>query len=175
MKICIDPGHGGRDPGAIGRDPFVLRETDVVWSVSTAVRALLEARGHETLTSHPQASYVYLSERAQAANDWGADLFISIHANSATTSQAHGMEVLHYGSETGERLARGILESLVAAFPGHRNRGLKKRPELTVLRRTLMPAALVELEFLSNPEQLVFLADGGNQAALARAIAAGIE
>lgn len=115
-----------------------------------------------------------LGARARFANRSNADLFISIHANSASITSAEGMEVFHFeGSVQGAAAARRALDSMLATFPGHRDRGVKTA-NFAVLRLTLMPAILVECEFLSNPTQLQFLADPNNQAGLAQAIAAAV-
>jgi N-acetylmuramoyl-L-alanine amidase len=83
--------------------------------------------------------------------------------------------VFHFpGSGAGRQLARAVLASLLAAFPRHRDRGAKPA-NLAVLRQTRMPAILVECEFLTNPRQLRFLAQRGNQRLLAAAIVAGVD
>jgi len=116
-----------------------------------------------------------LQARANFANRLGAEFFISIHTNGAETPAAEGMEVYHYpGSATGANAANHVLESMIAAFPEHRNRGVKEA-NFAVLRLTDMSAILVESEFITNPTQLRFLADQENQRNLAVGIANGID
>ena len=114
-----------------------------------------------------------LSYRAKVANDWGADLFVSIHCNAAADSSANGTETYHApGSEKGAALAGAIQSRLVAAL-GLRDRGVKQA-NFAVLRRTSMPAALVEIAFISNPIEEGLLGNPDFQRRAARAIAQGI-
>lgn len=171
MRVCIDPGHGGSDPGAIGVRPFELREKDFNLAVALLLEEQLVDRGFEAVLTRRQDRTLSLSARAGFANRHGAGLFLSIHANAAAAPSAEGMEVFHFPeSSAGKALAKPILKNLLAAFPDHRNRGVKEA-NFTVLRLTHMPAALVECEFLSSPKQLRFLAKAGNQRGIAQAIA----
>ncbi|MEO1367708.1 MAG: N-acetylmuramoyl-L-alanine amidase [Acidobacteriota bacterium] len=173
MRICVDAGHGGRDPGAVGTDPFRLLEKDVNLSVAEMLEGELEAMGHDVVMTRRQDRTLGLSARAHFANRAGADLFVSIHANAGAPT-VQGMEVFHFpGSEQGALLADRVLAEMLAAYPEHRNRGVKEAA-FTVLRRTAMPAVLVELEFLTHPGQLAFLADRGSHRGLAAAIARGV-
>ncbi len=90
-RVVIDPGHGGRDPGAIGFSG--LREKDVVLKVAKKVAARLTARGgFEVIMTRDSDKFIPLEERTAIANSRRADLFVSIHANSAPNRQAHGVE-----------------------------------------------------------------------------------
>ena len=174
MKICIDAGHGGRDPGAIGTQPFPLKERDFTLQLALRLEDALEARGHEAIMVRRTDRTVGLAARAAFANRYGADLFISLHANAAATRAAEGMEVYHFpGSDQGRYYARQILENMMAAFPDHTNRGVKEA-NFAVLRLTRMPAVLIECEFITNPDQLIFLAEASNQEQLAAAIARAV-
>lgn len=181
MKIYLDPGHGGPDPGAIGRDPSEAREADIVWAVSLVLAAELEKRGADVTFSRAfgrTGQRILLADRAAAANAIPADLFLSIHCNSFTSASAHGVEVLHFGSESGSQIAESIRlalqnEGLVGTRALFRDRGLKARRGLAVLRLTSMPAALVELPFVSNRSNLTKLLDAKIQIRFAQAIAAG--
>ena len=85
------------------------------------------------------------------------------------------MEVYHFpGSDEGRNVATLVLEKMIAAFPDHKDRGVKEA-NFTVLRLTEMTSILIESEFLSNPAQLEFLADPRNQKNLALAISEGID
>lgn len=172
MKICIDAGHGGSDPGAIGREPFEVREKDINMGVALLLERELEKRGHWVNMTRRRDRKLSLGARARHANRLDADLFISIHANAGHPS-AEGMEVFHFpGSVGGRKVARSIQDQLMAAFPDHRDRGVKEA-NFAVLRLTMMPAVLVECEFLTNPGQLEFLAHPDNQERLAAVIAEG--
>lgn len=159
--------------------PGMLTETQIVWPVSVAAAHMLKADGHEVMFSRNLAEDVKLTDRAAHANAWGAEVVVSVHANSVESASANGFEVLHYGSEAGERLAQSLLDGLAAAnargdLPEQRNRRLKIRPELDILEFTDAPAALVELEFMSSPTGRAILVDPWYQLAFARAIADGI-
>jgi len=175
MKICLDPGHGGRDPGAVGTDPFRLEEKEINLSIASFLEEKLENAGHWVALTRRRDVFIKLESRADFANRLEADFFISLHANSFRSSTVSGFEVYHYpNSKKGKDLAENILASLIASFPDHNNRGVKTR-NFVVLKKTQMPAVLVEVEFLSNPDQLQFLADEGNREGLAEATAVGIE
>jgi N-acetylmuramoyl-L-alanine amidase len=175
VKICLDPGHGGRDPGAVGTDPFRLEEKEINLSIANFLEEKIENAGHWAAMTRRRDVFIKLESRTEFANRLEADLFISLHANSFRSSAVSGIEVYHYpNSENGKAVAENILASLIAAFPDHKNRGIKTR-NYVVLKKTEMPAVLVEVEFLSNPDQLQFLADESNREGLAEATATGIE
>ena len=106
----------------------------------------------------------------ETANDWGADIFVSIHCNAANTT-AQGTEVECYGSGTGEQLAQCIQSQIVDSI-GTTDRGVKYMPQLLVLKYTDMPAVLVEMAFIDNDDDAELLA--GKQDEFARAIARGV-
>ncbi|AVZ29565.1 N-acetylmuramoyl-L-alanine amidase family protein [Nodularia spumigena] len=173
MKICVDPGHGGKDPGAIGKDPFVLNEKDVNLSISLFMKKELEEKGHTVFLTRDTDVDVALSGRATFANNKNADIFISIHCN-AHASNAEGIETWIFpGSNAGQKLADAVQKSLATTFPTHKNRGIKEY-NFQVLRDTKMPAILVECEFITNSTQLQFLSDKENQQKIAKAIILGI-
>ena len=174
MKVCIDPGHGGKDPGGIGFDPFYVEEKTVNLAVALKLEAELESLGHWTVVTRRKDRSLRLSARAEFANRLGADLFVSVHSNAALSSDVEGMEVFHFpGSTAGTKAATEVLGSLQTTFPDHRSRGIKEA-NFAVLRLTEMPAILVEMEFLTNPNQLLFLTDPVHQDEIAAAVSAGI-
>jgi N-acetylmuramoyl-L-alanine amidase len=106
------------------------------------------------------------------ANSWGADYFISLHTNASSIPSANGVEAFAYsqpsrGFSLGEDIVEGISEAT-----GLQNRGMKVRPGLYVLRNTAMPAVLVELGFITNPEDSALM--NNNPALFARGIYNGI-
>lgn len=177
-KVCIDPGHGGYDPGAVG--PTGLKEKDVNLAVALHAGSFLQAAGVSvvyTRTSDrvtwPSDTNADLAARCKIANQAGADLFISIHCNSATNRSARGAETycLQLGGQ-GEKLARAVHVELLRAT-GLVDRGVKTA-NFYVLRATKMPAALVELAFISNPDEEKLLKQSEFQARAGRAIAEGV-
>lgn len=176
--ICLDPGHGDPDPGAVGKGG--TKEAVVTLAVVQFVEMELRRAGYRTMLTRKTAQRLYadgkkdLNMRAKTANDEKADCYVSIHCNAAVDRSAHGVEVCKYpGSNKGALLANAILKELVSVT-GLRNRGLKDRPDLCVLRETNMPAALIELAFISNPEEEALLKDAAWQKKVAIAMANGI-
>ena len=168
-SIMLDAGHGGRDPGAVynGR-----QEKDDTLRLTLAVGEILQ--NHDIDVQYTRTTDVYESpyENAMEANNAGVDFFISIHRNSFPTDNVvSGVESLVYDlSGIKLQMAENINEQLEAV--GFVNLGVKARPNLVVLRRTKMPAVLVEVGFInSNTETQLF---DDNFAARAQAIASGI-
>lgn len=175
MKICIDPGHGGKDPGAIGFDPYYVEEKIVDLAIGLKLEEQLEARGHWVVVTRRKDRSLGLVSRANFANRLGADLFVSIHSNAAKKPEVEGMEVFYFpGATDGQSAASSVLGSMQTAFPDHHSRGIKSA-NFTVLRLTEMPAILVEAEFLTHPKQLEFLTHPTDQTRIAGAIANGID
>lgn len=174
MRVAVDAGHGGSDPGAVGHG---LHEADITLQVARLLKKELTAAGHEVMmTRQRQNEFVSLAGRAKRANEWGADLFVSLHCNAAAREEVEGMEVFSFpGSDSGFRLAGKIfnfLDSFVVAGP-HLWRGLKEA-NFAVLRLTNMPAVLVEMEFITNSRQAQNLADPAWQLRMAKVLAEGI-
>lgn len=167
MKIAINVGHGGRDPGAIGTSG--LHEATQNNEIARIIAADLLANGQETLLIQNENLAAVVLE----ANDWSADVFISIHANSAADRSAHGVETYYLApGGTGEKLAMSIQKNLTAAT-GLRDRGTKTA-SFYVLRNTAMPAVLVEVGFISNQAEEARMNDSAFDMAAAQAIAKGI-
>ena len=148
ILVALDAGHGGTDPGAIGLVKK-LKEKDLVLEITNKVNSILKSLGFKTILTRSTDTYVTLSSRYTKANNANADLFVSTHFNSATSTSAKGIETLYKGSTT---LASSLQNELIKST-GATNRGLKKRTDLAVLNGTKMPSALVELGFISNKEE----------------------
>lgn len=175
LKVVIDPGHGGTDPGAVG--PHGVQEKDITLAIALLVADILSPAVEVKLTrtddTVPGDEQNELAVRAQIANDWGADCFVSIHCNSAAVPQAHGTETYFYiGSSSGKKLAAAIQQGLLGAL-GLTDRGVKEA-NFAVLRRNTCPAALVELAFISNSTEEGYLNMPGFQTDAAIAVAKGI-
>ena len=172
MKIVIDPGHSGPvEPGACAAG---VRECDVVLAIAKLLAEQLYDEGHETLlTRTGDIATDGLAFRAELANANEADVFVSLHANSAESPAAHGTEVYHYpGSARGRRLATCLQSRLVAEM-GTADRGVKEA-NFQVLRETDCPAALVEVAFISNEADRRLLTGYVGQLAAAVAVASGL-
>lgn len=185
MRVVIDPGHAGRniDPGAVNAATG-LQEADVALVISRLVEKYLLAVGYEvklTRNKYEQAEADELSYRTALANDWGADIFISLHCNSAVNESAKGYEVWTSPGDTlGDRLATCIYEQIAAEFPDRIGRtdyadgDPDKESHFYVLIHTDAPACMVEMAFISNDEEAALLADAAWQDRYARAIARGV-
>lgn len=176
MKICIDPGHGGYDPGAVG--PTGLKEKDVTLPVAMLLADILRAAGQEVILTRDSDNTPWdpdsdLWKRCQIANDYVADVFVSIHINSAANPAATGTETycVAFGGER-EKIARSVQKELVAAL-GLPDRGIKAA-NFYVLKRTDMPAILTELAFISNSAEEYMMRTDDFLRRAAEAIAQGI-
>ena len=148
-KVILDAGHGGRDPGAVYQN---RQEKDDALALALAVGEILEQAGIDVVYTRTEDVYNTPYEKAVMGNNSGADYFISIHRNAtAAPGGASGIETLVYskGGEA-ERLAGNINDELEDL--GFQNRGITERPNLVVLRRTSMPAVLVEAGFIDSPK-----------------------
>lgn len=146
-KVFIDPGHGAHDPGAVGKRS---QEKDNVLKVGLRLKQLLEAAGHTVKMSRSTDVFLSLGERAQLANAWGADYFVSLH-NNAATAAATGFETFSYSgsSQKSTNAFQSSIHKAIASSIGIVDRG-RKRANFAVLRLTHMPAVLVEYAFISN-------------------------
>lgn len=176
MKIFIDPGHGGDDNGAAWGEKYdYVEEDDLNLSISFLLRCELLVAGFEVRLSRERDVFVSLADRVMMANSWAADIFVSIHADAFHTTTAKGFSTHIYPhcSPDTKFLATWIQSELIKRFRDHVSRGIRKS-NFHVLRESMMPAVLVECEFISHPETRRFLKEPENQLGLARAIAKGI-
>ncbi len=175
MKICIDPGHGGKDPGALGTyNQINLMEKEITLNIGLFLESELIKLGHVVYLTRRVDRTLSLNARTKFANRKDVDLFISIHCNSAATNNAEGIETWIYPfSNSTKPYASAVQNKLVGSFPEHKNRGVKEA-NFHVLRETKMPAILVETEFINNPKQAKFLSNENNQMSIAAAIAQGL-
>jgi N-acetylmuramoyl-L-alanine amidase len=212
--VVIDPGHGGENPGARGAGGSL--EKDIALQIARRLRAeLVNARGLSVFLTRDKDIDVELDDRTAIANNYKADLFVSIHANASRAREAKGSEVyfLSYQAsddesrrtaqlegaaeplreaaiatdlalilwdmaqaehlEESSALASRIQEEL-AVVTGSEGRGVKQAP-FRVLVGATMPAVLVEVAFISNPDEEKLLASETYQAKVAASLARGIE
>ncbi len=179
IKIFIDQGHNPRNPNA-GAEGNGLYEQDITYEVGRLTAELLAANpDFEVLLSRNSPDEVLgtsvassLRARTDAANAWGADFFISIHANASTIESASGSEGFAYSaSSPGYTMGEDILFWLNRST-GLQNRGMNVRPTLWVLRKSAMPAVLIELGFITNASDAALMSE--NPEAFATGIYNGI-
>lgn len=179
IRIFIDQGHNpsGHNAGAEGNG---LREQDITYTVGTYLAELLNSDPRFVArVSRPTPETVLgtnnltsLQDRVYLANSWPANYFISIHCNANANPAINGAEVYVYREYTQSYwLAQHILNGLVA-WTGIRDNGVRVNPSLYVLRRTAMPAVLVELGYLTNEADAQKL--DGNPWGFAQGIYAGL-
>lgn len=177
MKFVADPGHGGHDSGALS--PRGLKESEVVLDVCLRVKHLLrEERTVDLLLTRETDIFLPLTARARTANDHKADVFLSVHCNSAEVATAHGYEAFtSIGTTRSDAMATRLLGIYAKAFPALRLRAdwtdgdPDKEAKFTVLTATRMPAVLLELEFIHTQFGHDFFSDLCNREKMARAIA----
>ncbi len=193
--VVLDPGHGGHDPGAVGING--LMEKDVVLDIAHRVKRRLTSEGLTVVMTRRDDRFLDLSERTLTAKAHDADIFVSLHANSAGSSTARGIETFRlsapgYPAHDAKALATGHDGS----FPGNRfdaantilgyavqrrlvqetsglDRGLK-HARFQVLREAPCPAILVECGFLCNPDEASALSRNDYRNQIADGIADGI-
>ena len=178
MKIiCLDAGNGGKDPGASYGG---VAEKDIALKVVKLIGEALENRALVYYTRTGD-TYPELSERCRRANSVKADLFVSIHCNSAANAQATGFEVWTSNGQTkSDPIATKIYNSVKDVFPGAKYRSdmsdgdPDKEADYYVLCNTTMPAVLVELGFISNAVDRANLTNSVWQRKMAQTIAAAI-
>ena len=187
--VYLDAGHGGYDPGA---SYFGISEKSLTLAIQSRVKAKLEAEGYQVVTTRTSDTYVDLTDRSRAANASESDIFVSIHINASGSSAAQGIETYYYQPyaeypsrinatyhanstrlSMSDTLANAIQSSLINAT-GAQNQGVK-RQTFAVLRETTAPAVLLELGFLSNPQEAARLNTSAYQETLANAIVVGIK
>ncbi|WP_455459370.1 GBS Bsp-like repeat-containing protein [Streptococcus salivarius] len=187
--VYLDAGHGGYDPGA---SYFGISEKSLTLAIQSRVKAKLEAEGYQVVTTRTSDTYVDLTDRSRAANASESDIFVSIHINASGSSAAQGIETYYYQPyaeypsrinatyhanptrlSMSDTLANAIQSSLINVT-GAQNQGVK-RQTFAVLRETTAPAVLLELGFLSNPQEAARLNTPAYQETLANAIVAGIK
>jgi N-acetylmuramoyl-L-alanine amidase len=175
VLVTIDPGHGGKDSGAVGIGD--LREVDVILPISQKVATILREKGIEVQMTRDDDNFVGLDERVMMSRQAGATLFVSIHANSIDDRpDVHGLETYHYN--IGEAFADTVHHTILDYFNIKKRIPLEDRrvrsARFLVLRKSSIPAILVETGYISSPEESPQLGDIKYQTIMAEAIAQGI-
>jgi N-acetylmuramoyl-L-alanine amidase len=168
--VMIDPGHGAGEPGERGANGNT--EAEICWDIARLLAERLVASGAQVRLTRTEPENPDSSERAQRANDEGADMFIALHLNWHDEPTAEGASTYYFGtSRSGHALAEAVLTELVKL--GCKDCRAHAR-SYAILRETRMPAVLVEPAFLSNPDEEKMLERLENKAAIADALLAGI-
>lgn len=214
IRVLIDPGHGGRDLGAHGH--FGIVEKDLVLDIGMQVRRELERHCNrigakiDVRLTREEDSTLGLRERTRVANDWNADLFVSIHANSSPVARAKGFEVYFSSTEASDKEAMAVarlengadttasfgvasfLSELVTDFKIRESSrfaetvfqslsqrvspngvGVRQAP-FAVLHGSQMPALLIEVGYVTHPEEALRLKKASYLKRVASAISSGV-
>lgn len=178
--VVVDAGHGGKDPGAIGvykrgGKRIRLLEKTVNLHISGEVAKLLERRGVKVVMTRDDDSFIPLAKRVSTADNVGASLLLSLHADAARNKSAHGFTVYVGKKPSGKSLsaARKIARRLAAT--GAHSRGVKRHERnIRVINAPKGPSVLVEVGFLSNAKDVIKLDRRQYRLRLAKAIADGV-
>ena len=150
MKWYLDFGHGGKDPGALGSKN--TKESDIVLKIGMLVKSKLEKHFEKVITTRESDTFYSLEYRTNKANKNSCDYFISIHMNSSTNKSAKGTETWVYDSNSKlYNLAQNLSSNLSTNLKTP-NRKVKESKKFSVLKNTKMPALIIEIDFISNPE-----------------------
>lgn len=180
-RITLDPGHGGSDSGAIG--PTGLYEKTATLNISINVADMLKQAGakvyitrrvDEDVAPQPASDVEELQARCDVGNKSNSDIFVSVHLDSFSSASAGGTTGYYYvnGSANSQRLANDVKEGIIEQI-GTFDRGTKTC-NFYVVKHTDMPATLVEVAFISNPEEEAVMKSEEGQKKIAQGIFNGI-
>ncbi|MFB2770226.1 N-acetylmuramoyl-L-alanine amidase [Pelatocladus sp. BLCC-F211] len=170
VVVLIDPGHGGKDSGAVGIGG--AREKDIILPISKKIAEVLQQNGVQVVLTRSSDYFVTLPGRVKMAENVDADVFVSIHANSAGAGRpdVSGLETYYY--DTGLSLARIVHRSILQSV-NVRDRGVRKA-RFYVLRKSSMPSILVETGYMTGRQDMAKLRSASYRNQMAEAIARGI-
>ena len=168
-RLVIDLGHGGNDSGAIGLNKTY--ESNIVLDIGKELNKLLKNYDFEVKFTRISDTYISLSERVKITNDFKADYFLSIHVNSARDSSVRGTEIWQYSNKNDKlnKFSKKLCKDISNIF-NIKNRGIKLNQNFFVLKNTNMPAALIEVDFISNIDAEKDLSNSDNIKAIALVI-----
>ncbi|PDY48725.1 N-acetylmuramoyl-L-alanine amidase [Bacillus pseudomycoides] len=168
--IVIDPGHGGNDPGSIG--PNGTREKDITLKTAKNIQKKLEEKGMTVILTREDDTFVPLKNRVAIAQNKSADLFLSIHYDGFTTNDVKGVTTYYYKGLKEQALAKMIHDHLFKHIQA-KNRGVKSG-DYYVLRENQQPSILLELGYITNPEDEERMNSQKSQADVASGVISGI-
>ncbi len=180
-RIILDAGHGGSDGGTLAEGVLSenglrmdIVEKDINLSVVLYMKSLLEEQDLEVLLIREADETLSLDERVGIANCTEADMFVSIHCNYyEDDASISGLESYYFdGSDSGKKYAEKILEKIESG--GKIETRNAKESDFYVLKKTKIPAVLVELGYLSNTKECLLLAEKEYQETMAKELVAGI-
>lgn len=175
--IVVDAGHGGTDIGTYTTDMQYF-EKDFNLSVLLYLKEMLDSEAIKVYYTRSADDKVYLNPRVNLANDLKADLFVSIHCNGNKDASAFGVEALYNEKAPQKGMSSKALSEIclneLEKATGLRNRGLKPRSDIYIIRNAKVPVTLLELGFVTNQSDLRYLLDEENRQKLAKGVYNGI-
>ena len=168
-KLVLDAGHGGSDYGAIREG---INEKDITLDVTQRVESILRSKGYKVALVRNDDKYVSLEDRVAFSEKEEPEIFVSIHVNSAVSTDPTGIET-HWYHDYSKELAEVVHKHMVKEIPSSKDRGLFKS-KFYVINHTTVPAILCEIGFLSNPDERNELITDSRKQKTAKAIAEGI-
>ena len=169
LTVVIDAGHGGHDRGGIPGQR--VAEKDMTLDVALRLRNILSANGYNVVMTRSTDVFIPLGGRVAIANSYRNAVFVCIHFNATPRSGASGIETYFYSRDS-LPLASAIHYYVAGGAPSE-NRGVRRRGYY-VLRKTNIPAVLVECGFLTNPTEAAYAQSASYREKLAEEIAAGV-
>ena len=148
MKWYLDFGHGGKDPGALGSNK--TKESETVLKIGMIIKNNLEKASEKIITTRTDDTYYSLDYRSSKANKENCNYFVSIHMNSSTNKSVKGCEAWVYDEKSKLYPLANNLCSNLSKTLNTPNRFVKISKEFSVLRKTNMPAIIIEVDFISN-------------------------
>lgn len=171
IVVWLDAGHGGKDVGSDVRNVY---EKDINMDIVNKIVKELEDEEYEILLTRDDDTTVKLRDRVTIINDAKAYVMVSVHCNSVAENYVTGIETYYAdGKRMGKKLAQYLQDATIEQT-GAKDRGIEKG-ELVLLKYTNMPAALIEVGFLTNKAEYQNLTDSEYQDKLAKGIAEGIK
>jgi N-acetylmuramoyl-L-alanine amidase len=167
--VIVDAGHGGFDRGGVAGQR--VAEKTVALDVALRLRSVLQASGYRVVMTRDSDVFVPLGTRVAIANQYRNGIFVCIHFNATRRSGANGIETYFYSRES-LNLASAIHYNVAGGAPSS-NRGVRRRG-FFVLRKTRIPAVLVECGFLTNPMEARYAQSAAYRQKLAEEIARGV-
>ena len=169
--VIIDAGHGGKD---LGCHPDKFYEKHLTLDTAYRLKALLDMRGVPNIMIRDNDYYLTLAQRVSKANQYSKAIFVSIHYNSASPTSVHGIETFYFGGASRSLSLAQNVHSAMLNRVSVKDRKVKSRRGLYVLKHTRHPSILVEGGFLSNKKERSKVLKGEYRQALAEGIAQGI-
>lgn len=179
--VVLDPGHGGTDPGAVGLNK--TQEKTITLAVALQAKTLLEKSGAKVVMTRQDDRDVFgpsssasdeLKARTTIANNIKADAFISVHINAFSGRSAGGTSTYFYQKTPYDAMLAQNLQTSLLRAGGLQDRGVNSA-NFYVIKRTFMPAALLELAFISNPDEEKLMNTPQWQQRMAQAIVQGLD